>query len=218
MFGIIGDLFNAIFGSPAASAASVQTALNKIASAFKTLYTYLHTLFGLQRAQWPRVARSSLFMGNAVVLFMKATFQRLIRIEHQEFPFTWRWVTWLGGTLRIAINIERRQRIDDVNLARREAHNYTHSVLWWVVIHVLGFLYRILRGVLGWISREGSTMWFYFTHLEKFAELLFWFIVTALEKFAWDAGKRLGTFFLSLIVHNVVRFATLIETVVDAVL
>ena len=218
MFGIIGDLFNAIFGSPAATASSVQTALNKIASAFKTLYTYLHTIFGLLRGQWPRVARSTLFVVNSLTSFMTATFQRFIHIEHQEIPFIERWITWLGGTLRIAINIETRRRVDDVNLARRQAHNYTHSVLWWVIVHVLGFLYKILSGVLGWIARIGSTMWYYFSHLDKFAELLFWHIITALERFAWDAAKRLGTFFLALIVHNVVRFATLVESIIVAVL
>jgi hypothetical protein len=68
------------------------------------------------------------------------------------------------------------------------------------------------------LLKWGWTAWWWITHPEELAGFLFWHIIHWLEFYAWEAGKRLGTFGLSLVRHNLHRFLILVEDVISAVL
>ena len=197
---------------------AIQNVLTFLQGLSRTTYLYHSTLYGNVRSQWQRVARASLNATGYMAQFMQATYNQFARLRKVDLPYLERWLMWLGGTLKklIETDVSLLDRKIDSDYAKN--HAYARSILIWVVIHVLGFLYRILASVLGWVAREGNTMWYFFTHLDEFGILLFWHIIAALEMFAWDAGRRLGTFLLSMIIHNVVRFATLVESIIDAVI
>lgn len=72
--------------------------------------------------------------------------------------------------------------------------------------------------VYGWINKEGRLVYCYITHPSKLAALVFDALIVELERQAWSVGERLGKFFLSLILHNIKRFALLVEDILDAIL
>jgi len=219
MFGWLTNAFRVLTGAgAAASASSVQAALNVISTIFSTTYKYWHTVAGHVSNDWQELTRTLLYLRQNMQQYTLAQYLLDVLIVKKDIPWLANWISWLGGKVHndlVSLQIREDHRITAGDNAQ---HSYTRSVLLWVVIHVLLFLTGLVRLAFSWINGIGSTMWHYFTHLADFAELLFMFLVAALEKHAWDVGGLLGKFFLSLIVKNVVRFATLVETIIDAVL
>lgn len=219
MFGWLTNVFRSLLGGgAAASAASVQNALNTIAATFRTVYTYWHTVAGHAINGWQQLTRTLLWLTRDVGSFMREQSFLDYRIVKVYIPWLGNWIAWLGGRVRNEINATIAMLRREYKAGDAAQHAYTRSVLVWVILHVLGFLYALVKRLFGWIDGIGSAMWHYFTHLADFAELLIMALVAALEHHAWDIGALLGRFFLALIVRNVTRFATLVETIVDAVL
>lgn len=219
MFGWLGNAIRTLVGAgAAASASSVQAALNVIGSIFTTTYQYWHTVSGHVAGGWQQLTRTLLNLRNALSEFMFAQYQFDHWVAKQEIPWLANWISWLGGKIQHDIAALKGLLQRQIVAGDNAQHAYTRSVLVWVILHVLTFLYNILKTVLSWVNGIGATMWHYFTHLADFAELLFMHLVASLEKHAWDVAPLLGRFLLALIVRNVVRFATLIEDIVDAVL
>lgn len=219
MFDWLTNAFRNLLGTgAAASAASVQAALNTIATIFRTTYMYWHTVAGHVTGGWQELTRTLLWLTQRVQKYMFAQYAFDVLVVKHDIPFLAAWISWLGG--KIQADIRKLRSLLEREIASGDAaqHRYTRGVLFWVIVHVLGFLYGLLKTVFGWINGIGATMWHYFTHLTEFAELLIMFLVLALEKRAWDIGRLLGTFFLALVVHNMVRFAKLLEDITDAVL
>jgi hypothetical protein len=219
MFSWLTNAFKSLLGQgAAASAASVQAAFNTISLIFSTTYKYWHTVAGHVANGWQELTRTLLFLRNGMTAFMFAQYQFDYLVLKKDIPWLGNWISWLGGKTHndiIALEIREDRRIVAGDNAQ---HAYTRSVLLWVVVHVLAFLLNLVTKAFAWINGIGATMWHYFTHLADFAELLIMFLVASLEKHAWEIGKLLGTFFLSLVVHNMVKFAHLVEDIVNAVL
>lgn len=219
MFNLIQRFYSLVLGFITGSWQSAITAVTGlIRDLFRVSHTYWHTIAGHVMNAWARYTRANLMEREGISLFMDAQYKYDLRISRGWIPYLVHWLQWLGGQFnkklqRAVIVLQRQMKAGDA-----AQHAYTRSIFIWVLIHVLKFLLGLVARLFAWIAHEGDTMWHFFTHLDEFALLLFWHIVTQLEKLAWDAGKRLGTFFLSLIVHHIVRFATLVESIVDAVL
>lgn len=88
-----------------------------------------------------------------------------------------------------------------------------HNVLKYVWDPLKRYADMIWHDLLKW----GYTAWYWITHPDKLAGLLFWHIIGWLEFYAWQVGKRLGTFGLSLVRNNLHKFLVLIEDVIAAV-
>lgn len=219
MFSFIANSFRAVLGL---ITGSWQSAINAVVNWINSLehahYGYWHTVAVHTISAWSAMARACLQLREYMQTFMftQGLFDHLV--AKQWIPWLANWITWLGGRIRQEINTTIAMLRREYKAGDAREHSYTRSVLFWVIVHVLAFLYGLVKRLFGWIDGIGATMWHYFTHLADFAELLIMALVAALERHAWDIGKLLGKFFLSLIVHNVVRFATLVETIVDAVL
>lgn len=219
MFDFIAKTFDTILGYITGSwQTAIRDVLRFINNLFTGLHGYWHTVASNTINAWQVFTRDTLLFIQGMQRFMLSQYAFNVLVKRRLIPN-------LVTTITLLSRRETRDIAETIRLLRAEIragdarqHAYTRSVLLWVLVHVLLFLLRILRIVVSWVSHEGAMMLHYFTHLDEFALLLFWHIVTTLEALAWDAGKRLGTFFLSLIVHHVVRFATLIESIIDAVL
>jgi len=111
-----------------------------------------------------------------------------------------------------------------------------HAIVWYYYLQ-LSILHRTFNDVTGWVVRDiwgplkrfldmtwcdllkwGYTAWYYITHPDKLAALIFWYIVSLLEVNAWEAAKLLGTFVTALFLHNIRRVALLLEDIISAVL
>ena len=88
----------------------------------------------------------------------------------------------------------------------------------WVITDIWDPIWRTLSQAWHWVTHEGDTLWHYLTHIGEFVDLFWDALLIKIEREAWNAGKLLGRFFISLIVHHVRMFATLIEDIVDAIL
>ncbi len=89
-----------------------------------------------------------------------------------------------------------------------------HDVVWGIWVHIA----TIVRHDLPLLWRFILHMWYYFQHLDKFAELLGDHLVLWLEKNAWRIAEKLGKFLLALVWHNKYRFLHLLEIIVSAIL
>lgn len=86
-------------------------------------------------------------------------------------------------------------------------------------VDVLGdTVYDSLHDLYTWVNKYGKELVGWIEHPSTLVDLLWDDILSKLEKEAWTAGEKLGKFFLSLILHNLKRFATLLEDILDAVL
>lgn len=83
------------------------------------------------------------------------------------------------------------------------------------VSHTVGLLEQIITY---YIPVYAYRAWWWVTHPDQLAAVLFWYLVRELETNAWDAGRYLGEFILSLIWHNARRVLATLEAIVAAVL
>lgn len=198
--------------------AAFRAALNTIGTIFSTTYLYWHTVAGHVWGGWQQLTRTLLYLRNYMQEFMFAQYLLDALVVKHDIPWLARWISWLGGKIQNDLRNQRRILEREIKAGDDRQGAYTHSIFIWVVVHVLGFLLGLARTIFKWINGIGATMWHYFTHLAAFAELLIMFLVASLERHAWEIGKLLGEFFLALVVHNMVKFAKLLEDIVNAVL
>lgn len=219
MFDFFANAFRTVVGLITGSWQSAITAVvNWVNSIEYAHYGYWHTVAGNVLNGWQEMTRSCLLAMQGLQSFMFAQGLFDYVISKQQIPWLANWLSWLGNKVSVDLS-------NAVNMLRREyragdqaQQDYTKSVLEWVIVHVLGFLLNILDTAIGWIDGIGSTMWHYFQDLTAFAELLFWYLIKSIETHAWDVAEVLGEFLFALVVKNLARFATLLETIVDAVL
>lgn len=181
-------------------------------------YGYLHGLFSLAWDAWSFYWQMANILARGMSALANGLYSFGYRVIHG-------WIPWLidqiTGFYHAAINFGESilqslsHYISDVLNWAQQAIN---DVIRWVTDNVYNPLAHFISTALDWISKEGNTLWYYLTHPDKLAELLFDYLIALLESLAWDVGARLGKFFLSLVVRNIVQFATLIENVIDAIL
>lgn len=118
---------------------------------------------------------------------------------------------WVFAT-RIADNLKRA--IIDLILRIAVA---VHNAIRWVRDHVWVPLKALIDTALKWIRTAGELVFYYITHPDKLAALIFDSLIALLEREAWNIGDKLGKFFLALIVHNLRHFVNLLEDILMAV-
>jgi hypothetical protein len=69
-----------------------------------------------------------------------------------------------------------------------------------------------------WVPHFAMTAWWWVTHPDQLALVLFWWTLHYLERFAWTAAQYLGEFALALVMRNLRRFLHLAEEILAAVL
>jgi hypothetical protein len=198
--------------------ATLKALFNVITQIFSVTYAYWHTVSGHVLNGWQELTRNLLYFKNNLNQFLFSQYLLDALIVKHDIPFLSNWISWLGGKIQHDLGTLRGVLQKEIVAGDNAQHAYSRSIYLFVLLHVLAFLYGLVKSVFGWIDGIGAKMWHYFTHLDEFAKLLFMFLIAVLEDQAWNVGGLLGKFFLSLITKNVVKFATLVETIVDAIL
>lgn len=212
MFGWIEHIFS-----------SVGSAISDAVKAFvhaliRGVYAFVHDVF---RAQWDAW---NAFWDGAYILWRGAralSLSVVTRFRHlYQVVVKWLagYILWVYHTVVHLAYVLYRDAITALDHAYHALLGLLDQLRKWVINDVWNPLFRSLTAAWHWLQHEGATIWFYFTHLPQFAELLFWHVIHSLERHAWDVAKYLGQFFLALFVHNVIRVASLLENVIDAVL
>jgi hypothetical protein len=219
MFDFIANTFRTVLGFITGSwQAALTSVIGFVRDTFTAFHGYWHTVASNSINAWQVFTRDTLLFIQALQRFMLAQYAANVLIIKRLIPNVVTAITALSRKEAKDIQDTIKVLRHDIAAGDAKEHSYARGILVWVVLHVLLFLFNILRTAVTWIASRGDSMWHYFTHLDEFALLLFWHIITSLETLAWDAGARLGKFFLSLIVHNLTRFVTLVESIVDAIL
>lgn len=79
--------------------------------------------------------------------------------------------------------------------------------------------YRRIEELLHyWIPHFAVTAWWWVTHPDQLASVLFWHLLRWAEVRAWTAGRYLGDFALAVITHQLRRVLWLAEHILAAVL
>ena len=212
MFGWIKSVFDSASGVVTDAVRSFVNVL------IRGIYGFLHTIFGLVGAEWRFMWSAAGLFVRGLHTFATAVWEFAFYLRRVTIPWLANWVNALTRTLVKMIRTVLSELTRLINSVYHQLLALLDALKKWVIQDVWNPLIAWTKRIWGWIVKEGTTMWFYFTHLAAFAELLFWHIVTALERHAWDAAKLLGRFFLSLIVRNLVQFVTLVEDIISAIL
>lgn len=212
MFGWI----EGIFKSAASGVTDAVKALVHLA--VRGLYAFLHDIFRLQWDAWNDFWNGARDVWAGMRALSFAVYQSLIKIYKHWIPLIFKGIDDLYHRVLQYLDDLRKwavRLIDDLYHWTLVTFDATRK---WAIHEIWDPLFKSLTTAWHWLTHEGATMWHYFTHLPDFAELLFAHLIASLEKHAWDAGKLLGEFFLALIVRNLMRFVTLMEDIVDAIL
>jgi hypothetical protein len=212
MFGWIEGVFNRARGVVDAAIS------NLVHAAIRGLYGFLHSIFWNVIHGWEDFYNAVISYGTGELEFIRDVYNAFIRLFRHLIPGLNNRITIVNVTINKRITTVINDYNTKITNERKQRQASILALLRWVIAHVLNPLLKLINRLLAWVAHEGNTMWHFFTHLPAFAELLFWHLITALEHHAWDVGKYLGEFFLALIVHNIRRFALLVETIVDAIL
>lgn len=212
MFGWISSVFNSVSGTVTDAVRSFVNTL------IRTLYGYLHTIFGLVGDEWRYFWGSAALFVRGIHTFADAVWRFASYLRRVTIPWLANWINALTKTLLKLIRTVVSDLTHLIDSVYHKLLALLDALKKWVITDVWNPLIAWVKRIWDWITKVGATMWFYFTHLPAFAGLLFWHIITSLERHAWDAAKLLGRFFLSLIVHNLVQFVTLVEDIISEIL
>lgn len=212
MFGWIDGLFHR-----AASAVSGAVS-DLIHFAVRGLYAFLHGVFGAVGNGWRDFWNNAVALWAGMRRFTSAVYQKFIWVLRHIVPYLEDYIKWVRTILTRALEAAARLLSEAIQALYHQVLIFLDQLRKWAINEIWNPLFKVLTTAMHWITHEGSIVWNYFTHLASFAQLLMPWLIAELERVAWDAGKKLGTFFFSLIIHNIVRFANLMESIVDAVL
>lgn len=212
MFGWIDHIFHTVYNGVTDA---VKAFVNLL---IRGVYGFIHGIFRLQWDAWNDFWNGARDVWAGMRALSIAVYHRFIDLYRHWLPYLYSYAHWVLTLLGKAIDEAKKLLLAAINSLYHWALTTFDATRKWAVKEIWDPLFKSLTSAWHWLTHEGATIWHYFTHLPEFADLLFWHILASLEKYAWDAGKLLGRFFLSLFYHNVVRFATLMEDIVDAIL
>lgn len=212
MFGWISRVFHTVYnGVTDAVKAFVNLLVNG-------LYSFLHDVFRAQWDAWNDFWNGARMLWAGVRALSIAVYQRFIDLYKHVVPYLYDYAHWVLTLLGKAIDDAKRLLLAAIDTLYHTLLVLLDATRKWAISEIWNPLYGSLTKAWDWLTHEGATMWHYFTNLADFADLLFNYIIKSLEKYAWATAKLLGQFFLSLVVHNLTEFVTLMEDVINAVL
>lgn len=212
MFNWIGSVVN-FFTSNVA-----DPVINFVKSLINGVYGFLHQLNLLVHGAWNDLWSFGQTFATGLYHFIESTTGKIWHILKDIVPFLHNLILTIYHTVLKVIDEVRQFLWNKILWVYHWADTFIRWLWNWVIVHVWDPLWGNVVRLWDWILHEGAMMFHYFTHLAEFAELLFWHLIRSLESHAWDAAEMLGKFLISLIVRNVVRFAHLMEAIIDAIL
>lgn len=212
MFGWIESVLSDIGGG-------IESAvINLVRALIRGLYAFFHDILSAAHNAWFDVWGGVHDLWSALWNFGNAVYAKFWWILKNVIPWLINEANWIYQTLVHYVAVAYDELASYAIQLYKDAINFAENIPKWVISDIWDPIWRGLSPIVNWVTHEGATAWYYFTHLDDFAELLFWYLIHKLEKYAWDAARLLGQFFLALIVANLVQFITLIEDVINAVL
>lgn len=182
------------------------------------VFGFIHTVFGLVGHAWLDMFNAGRWLYTGVARLGVETFQTLWHIVRQLIPEVIRWATYWIHRLDNFIRWVVHWAAHEFDVIRHWVAALFDAFRRWVIEDVWSPIWRTLAPAWRWITHEGLALWNLVMHPGLLVDWIWEHLLAKIEREAWNAGRLLGRFFLSLIVHNVKTFAVLIEDIVDAIL
>lgn len=195
-----------------------QDITNLIHWSIRALQGWAGNIFNLVGTAWDDFYKANATLLGGLDHFAWRIWRHFEDIIKHDFPLIWhawewlkRWSvaffkrTWqtIDRNFWSLVHLVERTRNDIVGWAQRDIYDPLKS-----------YADRIWNDLVKW----GYTAWYWVTHPDKFAVLLFWPIIGLLNANAWDAARVLGEFLTALFLHNLRKVAMLLEDILHAVL
>jgi len=182
------------------------------------VFGFLHTVFGLVGRAWRDLFNAARWIYTGIVHLAIETYADFYHILRVVIPDVIKWADQF-------IHRVWRYAIDVFQWTVRQFEWVKHWVLAlladlrrWVIRDVWDPIWHTLAPAWHWITHEGIALWHLVTHPGLLVDWIWLHLLAKIEREAWDAGRVLGRFFLSLVFHNFKRFAVLMEDIFDAIL
>lgn len=211
MFGWLNRVFGSVTGY------IDETVRRWITDLIAGLYGFLHTLFSWIDDAWQWLWRHVEWFGkqfNIVLSEISHTFWHIIYVT---IPSVVRWASRLIAELRQFIEHVWKWIQNAVDQLYKFIARVIRDVRDWVIRDIWRPLHDSLLAAWHWILNEGHLVYFYITHPDKLVDLIWDWLIQKLEKEAWNVGRKLGRFFLALIIHNLRPFVNLVEDILNAI-
>lgn len=182
------------------------------------LYGFLHTAFGNVKGAWADLRADVGHFWGAIDEFGREIWRAFWHVVHKIIPDVIRWL------LRQIVHVERfaqyilRWAVAKAEWLLGKIESEIAFVIRWARDNIWIPLSRGLAEAWAWITTDGKTLWYFLTHPDKLIDLLWDNLIGKLEQEAWHIGRRLGQFFLGLVLHNAKRFALLLEDIITALI
>lgn len=182
------------------------------------LYGYLHLAFHLVGDAWAGLWADVNKFWNALDAFAHELWRATWHTLHKVIPELGNWLHHLIVTVDRYAQFVYHWALARAEWLLRKIESEIAFVLRWVVLHIWDPLFRDVTTALQWIFRNGRILWYYITHPDKLIDLVWDALLAKLEREAWVVGHKLGQFFLGLVLHNITRFALLLEDIIVALI
>lgn len=182
------------------------------------VFGFIHTVFGLVGRAWGDMFGAARWIYTGIWHLGTETYWTLWHILKRVIPDVIHWAN-------VFIHKVWQYAIDLFHWTWRQIEWLKHWILAlfdafrrWVIREIWDPIWRTLAPAWRWITHEGVALWELVTHPDRLVNWIWNNLLVKIEREAWTAGKLLGRFFLSLVIHNLRTFLTLIEDILDAVL
>lgn len=211
MFGWIDRIFN--WGTANIGGAIIAWVRDFV----RGVWGFIDTLFGHVGDAWHEIYMSGVRLVHGMETLGGDVYDALFRLFRIALPNLMAWIVrQITRIVNDILSLANRLATDVINLTKRIVHDVA-AALQWVIVHVYDPLARDFLRAWNWITTRGEEVFYYISHPDKLAALIFDNLLALLEREAWSVGNKLGSFFLSLVIHNLQRFVTLLEDILMAV-
>lgn len=212
MLGWLDRFWNNVTGSVGnAIANAVHWAMHALASV-------VFAVFRLVGAAWLDYWSAARSAWGAVGSLGKALWDAWAYLLRHLIPTLTRWIESLWARLVSFIHTVYKDLQAAAAFLQHLIASTARAIYKWALTSIWKPLHDFAAMLWDNLKKWGFTAWWWITHLPSLAEAMIMHIVTSIERHAWEIAGMLGKFFLSLIVRNLKRFATLLEDIITAVL
>lgn len=212
MLNWLDSFWNSVTGSVGnAVSSAVHWALHAVMSV-------ILSVFKLVGSAWSALVYDVAYFHAEIDAFCKSVLDFGSYILHHVIPSLLKWAQ--AQLDRLSADLARiydwaQREVNDLILRIADAvstvENWANRTIW---KPLKDYADQIWADLKLW----GYTAWYYITHPDLLAETLIFSIATSLEKHAWELAEKLGEFAVSLVMANLKRFLSLIETIISAVI
>jgi len=182
------------------------------------LYGFLHLVFGSVITAWDKLVHAGYLVWVTLDNFVTEAVAAIAHILKTVIPNVLKFLSGLIAKVEQYAKDVYNFAVRELNALRQFVLNLIAQLTTWVTTHIYNPLKAAFDLAWHWISHEGATVWHYISNPADLVELIWDHLINKLEAEAWNIGGKLGKFFLSLVTHNLVRFATLLEDIIDSIL